>query len=166
MTRDEMFKQYMHIIPTQVNKLLKNPTPQLATRRDDIIQEGYIALLNLIDKKYELHTATFKTYATTALRRELVRIIQREKSKLAEMVGWEEDIADVAPDTHKLNSEQVQALRDIIARYDKDTRLAYQLYFLGGMTIKDTARILKKRYVTVVKILGGIYEDIGDELRN
>ena len=114
---DELFEQYKNFVPCLYHKLEK--TPFVINNREDLIQEGYLALLKGIESYEEYRTVSLSTYIFHNIKYAMYRYI-RENS---EAYSWTyEDLNDSAykflDESQSLNDNPEEFVRILLKDYE------------------------------------------------
>ncbi len=132
--------------------LLQNERPGHSLQSADLVHEVYLKLVNARELDWQ-HRAHFFAIASTLMRRIL---LDRARRKGAEKRGGKAQPLDL---TQTLDVAQVQA-RELVALDDALDSLAemdprkariVELRFFGGLSVKETAEVVKVSSETVMR---------------
>ncbi|MFN4033192.1 MAG: sigma-70 family RNA polymerase sigma factor [Fimbriimonadales bacterium] len=118
---------------------------------EDLIQEGYLGLLNALDLFKPDKGVKFTTYATHLIVGQIKHYL-RDKGKIIKEPAW----------LQELNSKINRVSNELTARYGRPPTTQEIAEFLG-MTTKAIEDVLMTREVFKVSSLDAIYEDEEDE---
>ncbi|MFN3690549.1 MAG: sigma-70 family RNA polymerase sigma factor [Fimbriimonadales bacterium] len=118
---------------------------------EDLIQEGYLGLLNALDLFKPDKGVKFTTYATHLIIGQIKHYL-RDKGKIIKEPAW----------LQELNSKINRVVNELSARYGRPPTTQEIAEFLG-MTTKAVEDVLMTREVFKVSSLDAIYEDEEDE---
>ncbi|MCX7925963.1 MAG: sigma-70 family RNA polymerase sigma factor, partial [Fimbriimonadales bacterium] len=118
---------------------------------EDLIQEGYLGLLNALDLFNPEKGVKFTTYATHLIVGQIKHYL-RDKGKIIKEPAW----------LQELNSKINRVMNELSARYGRPPTTQEIAEFLG-MTTKAIEDVLMTREVFKVSSLDAIYEDEEEE---
>ncbi len=118
---------------------------------EDLIQEGYLGLLNALDLFKPEKGVKFTTYATHLIIGQIKHYL-RDKGKIIKEPAW----------LQELNSKINRVVNELSARYGRPPSTQEIAEFLG-MTTKAVEDVLMTREVFKVSSLDAIYEDEEEE---
>lgn len=118
---------------------------------EDLIQEGYLGLLNALDLFNPEKGVKFTTYATHLIVGQIKHYL-RDKGKIIKEPAW----------LQELNSKINRVVNELSARYGRPPTTQEIAEFLG-MTTKAVEDVLMTREVFKVSSLDAIYEDEEEE---
>jgi RNA polymerase sigma factor (sigma-70 family) len=118
---------------------------------EDLIQEGYLGLLNALDLFKPEKGVKFTTYATHLIVGQIKHYL-RDKGKIIKEPAW----------LQELNSKINRVVNELSARYGRPPTTQEVAEFLG-MTTKAVEDVLMTREVFKVSSLDAIYEDEEEE---
>jgi DNA-directed RNA polymerase specialized sigma subunit len=118
---------------------------------EDLIQEGYLGLLNALDLFKPEKGVKFTTYATHLIVGQIKHYL-RDKGKIIKEPAW----------LQELNSKINRVTNELSARYGRPPTTQEIAEFLG-MTTKAVEDVLMTREVFKVSSLDAIYEDEEEE---
>jgi RNA polymerase sigma-B factor len=118
---------------------------------EDLIQEGYLGLLNALDLFKPEKGVKFTTYATHLIIGQIKHYL-RDKGKIIKEPAW----------LQELNSKINRVTNELSARYGRPPTTQEIAEFLG-MTTKAVEDVLMTREVFKVSSLDAIYEDEEEE---
>lgn len=118
---------------------------------EDLIQEGYLGLLNALDLFKPEKGVKFTTYATHLIVGQIKHYL-RDKGKIIKEPAW----------LQELNSKINRVVNELSARYGRPPTTQEIAEFLG-MTTKAVEDVLTTREVFKVSSLDAIYEDEEEE---
>jgi RNA polymerase sigma-70 factor (ECF subfamily) len=133
-------------------RLLQNERPGYSLQSADLVHEVYLRLVNARELEWQ-HRAHFFAVAATLMRRIL---LDRARRRLADKRGGKAQPLDL---TSSLDVAQAKA-RELVALDDALTALAavdprksriVELRFFGGLSVKETAEVVKVSSDTVLR---------------
>ncbi|MDW8106892.1 MAG: sigma-70 family RNA polymerase sigma factor [Armatimonadota bacterium] len=144
--RDAIAVQLSGLVESVARKFLGSGEPI-----EDLIQEGYLGLLNALDLFNPEKGVKFTTYATHLIIGQIKHYL-RDKGKIIKEPAW----------LQELNSKINRVINELSARYGRPPTTQEIAEFLG-MTQKAIEDVLMTREVFKVSSLDAIYEDEEDE---
>ncbi len=147
--RDAIVLQLSGLVESIARKFLGSGEPL-----EDLIQEGYLGLLNALDLFNPEKGVKFTTYATHLIVGQIKHYL-RDKGKIIKEPAW----------LQELNSKINRVINELSARYGRPPTTREIAEFLG-MTQKAIEDVLMTREVFKVSSLDAIYEDDEDEWQN
>jgi len=132
--------------------LLQNERPGLSLQSSDLVHEVYLRLVNAQDVDWQ-HRAHFFAIAATLMRRIL---LDRARRKAAAKRGGRAPLLDLdkAADLSSKRSREMIALDDALsalAVVDPRKARIVELRFFGGLSVKETAEVVKVSSDTVMR---------------
>jgi len=133
-------------------RLLQNERPGYSLQSADLVHEVYLRLVNARELNWQ-HRAHFFAVAATLMRRIL---LDRARRRLADKRGGKAQPLDL---TRSLDVAQAKA-RELVALDDALSALAevdprksriVELRFFGGLSVKETAEVVKVSSDTVLR---------------
>lgn len=133
-------------------RLLQNERPGHSLQSVDLVHEVYLRLVNARDVDWQ-HRAHFFAVAATLMRRIL---LDRARRRMAAKRGGEAQILDLGKsiDVAQAQAREILALDDALdALAEMDPRKAriVELRFFGGLSVKETAEVVKVSSDTVMR---------------
>ncbi|MCS6922994.1 MAG: sigma-70 family RNA polymerase sigma factor [Fimbriimonadales bacterium] len=144
--RDAITIQLSGLVESIARKFLGSGEPI-----EDLIQEGYLGLLNALDLFKPDKGVKFTTYATHLIIGQIKHYL-RDKGKIIKEPAW----------LQELNSKINRVINELSARYGRPPTTQEIAEFLG-MTTKAVEDVLMTREVFKVSSLDAIYEDDEEE---
>ncbi len=133
-------------------RLLQNERPGHSLQSVDLVHEVYLRLVNARDVDWQ-HRAHFFAVAATLMRRIL---LDRARRRMAAKRGGEAQTLDLdkSLDVAQAQAREILALDDALdALAEMDPRKAriVELRFFGGLSVKETAEVVKVSSDTVMR---------------
>jgi RNA polymerase sigma-70 factor, ECF subfamily len=133
-------------------RLLQNERPGYSLQSSDLVHEVYLRLVNARDVDWQ-HRAHFFAVAATLMRRIL---LDRARRKAAAKRGGRAQALDITNtlDVARTPARELMALDDALdALAEVDPRKAriVELRFFGGLSVKETAAVVKVSSDTVMR---------------
>ena len=133
-------------------RLLQNERPGYSLQSVDLVHEAYMRLVNARDLDWQ-HRAHFFAVAATVMRRIL---LDRARRKAADKRGGKVQPLDLARsvDVAQAKAREVMALDDALnalAEVDPRKSRIVELRFFGGLSVKETAEVVKVSSGTVMR---------------
>jgi len=144
--RDAITIQLSGLVESIARKFIGSGEPL-----EDLIQEGYLGLLNALDLFNPEKGVKFTTYATHLIVGQIKHYL-RDKGKIIKEPAW----------LQELNSKINRVVNELSARYGRPPTTQEIAEFLG-MTTKAVEDVLMTREVFKVSSLDAIYEDEEEE---
>ncbi|GIV10602.1 MAG: hypothetical protein KatS3mg020_0093 [Fimbriimonadales bacterium] len=144
--RDAITLQLSGLVESIARKFIGSGEPI-----EDLIQEGYLGLLNALDLFNPDKGVKFTTYATHLIVGQIKHYL-RDKGKIIKEPAW----------LQELNSKINRVVNELSARYGRPPSTQEIAEFLG-MTTKAVEDVLTTREVFKVSSLDAIYEDEEEE---
>jgi RNA polymerase sigma factor (TIGR02999 family) len=132
-------------------RMLQNERPGYSLQSVDLVHEAYLRLVNAQDLDWQ-HRAHFFAVAATVMRRIL---LDRARRKAADKRGGKVQPLDLARplDVAQARARELVALDDALntlAQVDPRKSRIVELRFFGGLSVKETAEIVKVSSDTVM----------------
>jgi RNA polymerase sigma factor (TIGR02999 family) len=132
--------------------MLHNERPGYSLQSSDLVHEAYLRLVNAQDVDWQ-HRAHFFAVAATLMRRIL---LDRARRKAAAKRGGQAHPLDLTKtlDVAQTPARELMALDDALdALAEVDPRKAriVELRFFGGLSVKETAEVVKVSSETVMR---------------
>ena len=149
---DELTPRVYRELRRMAGRLLQNERPGYSLQSADLVHEVYLRLVNARELNWQ-HRAHFFAVAATLMRRIL---LDRARRKAADKRGGKAQPLDL---TKTLDVAQAKA-RELVALDDALTALAevdprksriVELRFFGGLSVKETAEVVKVSSDTVMR---------------
>lgn len=149
---DELTPRVYRELRRVAGRLLQNERPGHSLQSADLVHEAYLRLVNASELNWQ-HRAHFFAVAATVMRRIL---LDRARRKAADKRGGKAQSLDL---TKTLDVAQAKA-RELVALDDALTALAevdprksriVELRFFGGLSVKETAEVVKVSSDTVMR---------------
>ncbi|MDW8052173.1 MAG: sigma-70 family RNA polymerase sigma factor [Armatimonadota bacterium] len=144
--RDAIAVQLSGLVESVARKFLSSGEPI-----EDLIQEGYLGLLNALDLFNPEKGVKFTTYATHLIIGQIKHYL-RDKGKIIKEPAW----------LQELNSKINRVINELSARYGRPPT-TQEIAAALGMSQKAVEDVLTTREVFKVSSLDAIYEDEEDE---
>lgn len=133
-------------------RLLQNERPGYSLQSTDLVHEVYLRLVNAREIDWQ-HRAHFFALSATLMRRILLDRARRKAS--AKRGGKPEAMAlDKMLDVAQVQAREVLALDDALnalAKVDPRKARIVELRFFGGLSVKETAEVVKVSSDTVMR---------------
>lgn len=133
-------------------RLLKSERPGHSLQSADLVHEVYLRLVNARELDWQ-HRAHFFAVAATLMRRTLM---DRARRRGAEKRGGKDQPLDLTPslDVAKARARELVALDDALsalAEVDPRKSRIVELRVFGGLSVKETAEVVKVSSDTVMR---------------
>lgn len=133
-------------------RLLQNERPGYSLQSADLVHEAYLRLVNARDLNWQ-HRAHFFAVAATVMRRIL---LDRARRKAADKRGGKVQPLDLTKtlDVAQAKARELVALDDALsalAEVDPRKSRIVELRFFGGLSVKETAEVVKVSSDTVMR---------------
>lgn len=160
----------------------------LGAEREDLIQEGMIGLLKAIRGYDKNKLASFRTFASICIKRQLITAIKTANSQKnmalnfavglvtedknennKEVVSYArglESYISYSPEELYLTKEQIEGLRDFLKINLSEFEYTVFNYMVVGLTYKDIAKKLSKKIKSVDNAIQRIKRKSGNWLEN
>jgi RNA polymerase sigma-70 factor, ECF subfamily len=132
--------------------LLQNERPGYSLQSTDLVHEVYLRLVNARELEWQ-HRAHFFAVAATLMRRIL---LDRARRRLADKRGGKAQALDLTKslDVAQAKARELVALDDALsalAEVDPRKSRIVELRFFGGLSVKETAEVVKVSSDTVLR---------------
>jgi RNA polymerase sigma factor (TIGR02999 family) len=133
-------------------RLLQNERPGFSLQSTDLVHEAYLRLVNARELEWQ-HRAHFFAVSATLMRRIL---LHRARRKAAAKRGGRAEPLDLTRtlDIAQTKARQLVALDDALnalAEVDPRKSRIVELRFFGGLSVKETAEVVKVSSDTVMR---------------
>lgn len=133
-------------------RLLQNERPGYSLQSSDLVHEVYLRLVNVRELDWQ-HRAHFFAVAATLMRRIL---LDRARRKVAGKRGGKIHPLDLTKtiDVAQTKARELVALDDALdalAEFDPRKARIVELRFFGGLSVKETAEVVKVSSDTVMR---------------
>jgi len=133
-------------------RLLRNERPGYSLQSTDLVHEVYLRLVNVRELDWQ-HRAHFFAVAATLMRRIL---LDRARRKVAGKRGGKIQPLDLTKtvDVAQTKARELVALDDALdalAEFDPRKARIVELRFFGGLSVKETAEVVKVSSDTVMR---------------
>jgi RNA polymerase sigma factor (TIGR02999 family) len=133
-------------------RLLQNERPGFSLQSADLVHEAYLRLVNARELDWQ-HRAHFFAVAATLMRRIL---LDRARRKAADKRGGRAQPLDLTRtlDVAQAKARELVALDDALnalAEVDPRKSRIVELRFFGGLSVKETAEVVKVSSDTVMR---------------
>jgi RNA polymerase sigma-70 factor, ECF subfamily len=133
-------------------RLLQNERPGFSLQSTDLVHEAYLRLVNARELEWQ-HRAHFFAVSATLMRRIL---LDRARRKAAAKRGGRAEPLDLTRtlDIAQTKARQLVALDDALnalAEVDPRKSRIVELRFFGGLSVKETAEVVKISSDTVMR---------------
>jgi RNA polymerase sigma-70 factor, ECF subfamily len=133
-------------------RLLQNERPGFSLQSTDLVHEAYLRLVNARELEWQ-HRAHFFAVSATLMRRIL---LDRARRKAAAKRGGRAEPLDLTRtlDIAQTKARQLVALDDALnalAEVDPRKSRIVELRFFGGLSVKETAEVVKVSSDTVMR---------------
>ena len=133
-------------------RLLRNERPGYSLQSTDLVHEVYLRLVNVRELDWQ-HRAHFFAVAATLMRRIL---LDRARRKVAGKRGGKIQPLDLTKtvDVAQTKARELLALDDALdalAEFDPRKARIVELRFFGGLSVKETAEVVKVSSDTVMR---------------
>ena len=133
-------------------RLLRNERPGFSLQSTDLVHEAYLRLVNARELEWQ-HRAHFFAVSATLMRRIL---LDRARRRAASKRGGKQEPLDLTRtlDIAQTKARQLVALDDALnalAEVDPRKSRIVELRFFGGLSVKETAEVVKVSSDTVMR---------------
>jgi RNA polymerase sigma factor (TIGR02999 family) len=133
-------------------RLLQNERPGFSLQSTDLVHEAYLRLVNARELEWQ-HRAHFFAVSATLMRRIL---LDRARRRAAAKRGGKQEPLDLTRtlDIAQTKARQLVALDDALnalAEVDPRKSRIVELRFFGGLSVKETAEVVKVSSDTVMR---------------
>jgi RNA polymerase sigma factor (TIGR02999 family) len=133
-------------------RLLRNERPGFSLQSTDLVHEAYLRLVNARELEWQ-HRAHFFAVSATLMRRIL---LDRARRRAAAKRGGKQEPLDLTRtlDIAQTKARQLVALDDALnalAEVDPRKSRIVELRFFGGLSVKETAEVVKVSSDTVMR---------------
>src|SRR5271156_1756521 len=133
-------------------RLLQNERPGYSLQSADLVHEVYLRLVNAHELKWQDRAHLFPPSATLMRR----ILLDRARRRLAAKRGGKVSVLDLntTPDIVRIKARELVALDDALnalAEVDPRKSRIVELRFFGGLSIKETAEVVKVSSDTVMQ---------------
>jgi len=133
-------------------RLLQNERPGYTLQSVDLVHEAYLRLVNAKEVDWQ-HRAHFFAVAATLMRRIL---LDRARRKAADKRGGTPKMLDLEKtlDVAQTQARELMVLDDsltALAQFDPRKARIVELRFFGGLSVKETAEVVKVSSDTVLR---------------
>lgn len=149
---DELTPRVYRELRRMAVRLLQNERPGYSLQSADLVHEAYLRLVNARELDWQ-HRAHFFAVAATVMRRIL---LDRARRKAADKRGGKAQPLDLTKtlDVAHAKARELVALDDALnalAEVDPRKSRIVELRFFGGLSVKETAEVVKVSSDTVMR---------------
>lgn len=153
----EQFEPHLEMVKAIYNKYFSS----YRWLRDDLIQEGNIALFKACQKFDASKGVKFATFAYKCIKTTMLDLIRQELRVASKYVY--EDIEKVEKGAICEDINYIE-LKDTISRVSDDMARKVLYLALNGCNICDMSKLLNKKYVTIYKKVREIRQNLGEKI--
>jgi RNA polymerase sigma-70 factor (ECF subfamily) len=149
---DELAPRVYRELRRMAARLLQNERPGYSLQSADLVHEVYLRLVNARELDWQ-HRAHFFAVSATLMRRIL---LDRARRRVAAKRGGKAQPLDLAKtlDVAQIRARELVALDDALtalAEVDPRKSQIVELRFFGGLSVKETAEVVKVSSDTVMR---------------
>lgn len=149
---DELTPRVYRELRRMAARLLQNERPGYSLQSAELVHEAYLRLVNARELDWQ-HRAHFFAVAATVMRRIL---LDRARRKAADKRGGKVQPLDLTKtlDVAQAKARELVALDDALsalAEVDPRKSRIVELRFFGGLSVKETAEVVKVSSDTVMR---------------
>jgi RNA polymerase sigma-70 factor (ECF subfamily) len=133
-------------------RLLQNERPGYSLQSVDLVHEVYLRLVNARELNWQ-HRAHFFAVSASLMRRILLDRARRKAAAKRGGKGWKVDLTQTL-DVAQAKARELMALDDALnalAEVDPRKSRIVELRFFGGLSVKETAEVVKVSSDTVMR---------------